>query len=139
MGIGGYDGGHSRINVTPLIDVLLVLLVIFIMVAPVVTTAVTPQLPLQAESPLSPEDAERQLVVHVAADGGVRLNREDLERADLPGRLREVLARRGGERVVFLDAADGARYGAVVEVMDLCRDGGAEAIGAVPDSIGARP
>jgi biopolymer transport protein ExbD len=135
MGLGGLGQSRSSINVTPLIDVFLVLLILFIMVAPVLTQALQTDIPQRAEPPLPPEYAERQLVVHVCADGRLRLNREEVELTRLPRRLREIFAQRGGERVIFLDADEGVRYGTVVEVMDRCRDGGAETIGAIPDSI----
>ncbi len=137
MGLGELGRSHSSINVTPLIDVLLVLLIIFIMVAPVLTKAMQSDIPLRTDQPLPPQYAERQLVIHVRADGRLQLNQEQVELSSLSSQLRDIFAQRGGERVIFLDADDGVRYGAVIEVMDLCRDGGAETIGAIPDSIAA--
>jgi biopolymer transport protein ExbD len=137
MGVGGLGQSRSSINVTPLVDVLLVLLIIFIMVTPILTKAMQSDIPRTVEEPLPAEYAQRQLVVHVCADGRLLLNREEVGLSSLPGRLRQVLAQRGGQRVVFLDADEAVSYGTVVEVMDLCRDGGVETIGVIPDSIGA--
>jgi biopolymer transport protein ExbD len=137
-GPGGLGQSRSSINVTPLVDVLLVLLIIFIMVTPILTKAMQSEIPQKVDEPLPPEYADRQLVVHVGTDGRLQLNREEVERGSLPSRLHEVFAQRGGARVVFLDAESEVAYGTVIEVLDLCRDGGAETIGVVPDSI-ARP
>ena len=135
----GFDGlGQSRstINVTPLVDVLLVLLIIFIMVTPILTKAIQSDIPQKTDQPFPTEYAERQLVLHVRADGRLLLNREGVELDSLSHRLREIFALRGGQRVIFLDADRASDYGMVVKVMDLCRDGGAETIGVIPDSIG---
>ena len=139
MGLGGPDQHQSGINVTPLIDVLLVLLVIFIMVAPIMTKALPSAIPQKADHPLPAEHAEQQLVVRVCADGRLLLNREEIGLSSLPSRLQELFTLRGGERVIFLDADPSVIYGTVVEVMDLCRDAGVETIGVIPDSIGVDP
>ncbi len=136
----GYDGlrqTRSTIIVTPLVDVLLVLLIIFIMVTPILAKAIDSSIPREATQPLPEEYAERQLVLYVCADGRLLLNREELQASTLPQRLREIFAQRGGEALLFLDADEETGYGTVVEIMDLCRDGGAQTIGVVPDSIGS--
>jgi len=137
MGLTGLGRSQSNINVTPLIDVLLVLLIIFMMVAPILTRALRADIPRKVDQPLPAEYAERQIVLHVVDDGRVLLNREEVDPGSLPDRLRAVFAQRSGPRVIFLDADQDVLYGNVVAVMDLCRDGGAEAIGVIPDSIGA--
>ncbi len=137
-GLEGLGNLRSTINVTPLVDVLLVLLIIFIMVTPILTKALQSNIPYKVNQPLPAEYAERQLVVHVGTDGQLRLNREEVELSGLSGRLREIFAQRGGgRRVVFLDADESVAYGTVITVMDLCRDGGASTIGVIPDSIGS--
>lgn len=138
-GGGGLNQSQSSINVTPLIDVLLVLLIIFMVVTPILTKALESDIPQKVDQPLPAEYTEKQLVVRVTADGRVMLNREEVGLTQLPGRLRDIFAQRGGKRVIFLDADNGVFYGTVVEVMDLCRDGGVETIGVVPDSIGTGP
>lgn len=135
MGLGGLSQNQSSINVTPLIDVLLVLLIIFMMVTPILTKAMRSDIPQKVDQPLPAEYTEKQLVVRVAADGRLFINREEVGLTTLPDRLREIFAKRGGKRVIFLDADNRVFYGTVIEVMDLCRDGGAETIGVVPDSI----
>ncbi|MBM3319039.1 MAG: biopolymer transporter ExbD [Candidatus Eisenbacteria bacterium] len=137
-GPAGLGGSRATIDVTPLIDVLLVLLVIFIMVAPMLTKALQVEVPGRAPQGL-PEGAASPDVVEILADGRLLWNRQAIDRSALPERLRESFAQREGERVVFLDAQAAVPYGAVIEVMDLCRRGGAAIIGAIPDSAAARP
>ena len=139
MGSGGLNQNQSSINVTPLIDVLLVLLIIFMMVTPILTKALQSDIPQKVDQPLPAEYTEKQLVVRVAADGRLLLNRDEVSMSSLPGTLREIFAQRGGKKVIFLDADNSVPYGTVIEVMDLCRDGGVETIGVVPDSIGVNP
>jgi biopolymer transport protein ExbD len=139
MGSGGLNQNQSSINVTPLIDVLLVLLIIFMMVTPILTKALQSDIPQKVDQPLPAEYTEKQLVVHVAADGRLMLNRDEVSLSTLSSTLREIFVQRGGKKVVFLDADNSVPYGTVIEVMDLCRDGGVETIGVVPDSIGVNP
>ena len=137
MGSNGLDRPQSSINVTPLVDVLLVLLIIFMVVTPILAKALQSQIPQAADRPIPEEYSKRQLVVRVAADGSLRLNTEAVTLATLSERLREAFATRGGDRAVFLDADDKVPYGSVVQIMDLCRGAGANTIGVLPDSIRA--
>ncbi len=134
-GENSMDQMRASINVTPLVDVLLVLLIIFIMVAPVMTKAMESNIPQKAGHTLPSDYSERQLVVYLGAEGEVWLNNERLPQGELPERLRELFAKRGGRRLLFVDAAPGAPYGRVVELMDGCREGGAQTIGMIPDSL----
>src|SRR5215510_9370492 len=120
FGTGGLGRSQSSINVTPLIDVLLVLLIIFMVITPILTKALQSEVPQKVDQPIPAEYSERQLVVHVQADGRLFLNRDETTLLALGDRLREVFAQRGGDRLLFLDAEDGVRYGEVVQVMDLC-------------------
>ena len=139
VGTGGLNQTQASINVTPLIDVLLVLLIIFMIVAPVLTKALQSEIPQKADQPLPQEYSERQLVVSITADGRYLLNREEVGLDNLPARLRDVFAARGGKKVLFVNADDGVAYGLVVQVMDLCRSAGAENIGLVTEPLQAGP
>lgn len=126
---------RAAINVTPLVDVLLVLLIIFIMVAPILTQAVPTDIPRPADPAADSEPDSEQLVLQVAADGALRLNREPVAASALPQRLEAIYMDRPGRAVIFLDANEQVRYETVIAVIDLCRDGGAKVIGVVPDSV----
>ncbi len=139
MGLGGLNRSQSSINVTPLIDVLLVLLIIFMIVTPILTKGLQSAIPQKVDQPLPAEYTENQLVVHIGADGSLMLNRDQVAMGELALKLRDIFSQRGGKKVIFLDADNAVNYGIVIQVMDLCRDGGVETIGVVPDSIGVSP
>src|SRR3989442_13954367 len=113
VGTGGLNQTQSSINVTPLIDVLLVLLIIFMIVAPVLTKALQSEIPQKADQPLPEEYSERQLVVSITSDGRYLLNREEVSLENLPARLRDVFAARGGKKWLFVNADDAVAYGLV--------------------------
>jgi biopolymer transport protein ExbD len=135
IGIGGLSQTKSDINVTPLIDVLLVLLIIFMIVTPVLTKAMESEIPQKSDQPLPEQYSSQQLVVSITADGRYMLNKEELTLSYLPTRLRDVFMQRGGKKTIFLNADDSVPYGQVVQVMDLCRTAGAETIAVVSESI----
>ena len=138
-GSGGLDQQRSDINVTPLIDVLLVLLVIFMIITPLLTKAMHSDIPQKSDQPLPQEYAEKQLVLTITQDGRTLLNAEEIGLAQLPVRLREVFDLRGHGRVLFINAEDGVPYGLVVQAMDLCWSAGAEHVGIVTEPLDAAP
>jgi biopolymer transport protein ExbD len=126
---GGRGRTRSEINVTPLVDVVLVLLIIFMVLAPVLLKQLPVQVPEKADvTPAPPTTPD--LVLQVAADGALRLDGEPVARAALAGRVRERLA--GRSDPLFLDIDDRANYGLVVELMDTCRGAGARTLGVLP-------
>jgi biopolymer transport protein ExbD/biopolymer transport protein TolR len=110
-------------NVTPLVDVVLVLLIIFMIVTPMLTRTFWVHVPVK-DDPAPASAAPVQVVLVLAADGSLRLNQERIEPAELPRRLERVFAARS-DRTLFFDAEPGASYGRAVEAMDLARSGGA--------------
>ncbi|MFH1809317.1 MAG: biopolymer transporter ExbD [Pseudomonadota bacterium] len=127
----GSKGIQSEINVTPLIDVVLVLLIIFMVVVPLVERRfilAVPEKDLPQEE--LPEDSPKPLLVMLEADGSVKLNDQVLPMEQLLDKLHTVLRRRD-EKVVFFDAAKSANYGQAVDVMDACRGVGARHIGII--------
>ena len=139
MGVGGLDEAKADINVTPLVDVLLVLLVIFMMISPLLTKALDSDIPKKADQPLPQDYTEKQLVLSITADGRWLLNREELSLSRCSARLREVFTQRGGGRVIFVNADDSVPYGTVILAMDLCRGAGAESVGIVTEALEAPP
>jgi biopolymer transport protein ExbD len=133
MDIGSTKGGvKSDINVTPLADVMLVLLIIMMIVAPLLQKGVDLRLPTAANTVDKPE-AQDQTVVSVTADGrfwvnGVALPRND----DLRVRVEEVLEGKR-ERLILIKADEDATYGAIMEAMDQLRLVGIEDMGLVTE------
>jgi biopolymer transport protein TolR len=135
----GMDSGEAKadINVTPLIDVLLVLLIIFMVVTPLLTMAIESEIPKKAENVIREEETTKQLVLRITSDGRYMLNQEELTLIGLPARLRDLFAPAGARKLIFIDAADQVPYGSVMQIIDIARGSGAEQIGIVTESIRA--
>jgi biopolymer transport protein ExbD len=126
---------RANINVTPLIDILLVLLIIFMIVTPMLTQAMDADIPQTAERTVLERYSKSQLVLTLTADGRTLLNQEMLTTTQVRPRLQELMAARGGRKLVFVNADDGLPYGQVVQMMDLCRSAGAEHVGLVLEPL----
>ena len=127
---GDSDGTISGINVTPLVDVMLVLLVIFMVTAPMIQQGVTVDLPAAAGGPLPGE--ESPLVVSVTADGSVYLNDTAMGIDALAAKLGAIVKERPGA-VVYLRADEKARYGVVAKVVGALKQAGIEQLGLVSE------
>jgi biopolymer transport protein ExbD len=123
-GGGARHGLQAQINITPLVDVVLVLLIIFMVLTPILLKQLDVAVPEKSDVALETAASRAQLVVRVEADGRLALNREPLARAALAERVRAAHA-----PVVFFDVDDRANYGYAVAVMDDCRGAGARTLG----------
>ncbi|MEQ9694667.1 protein TolR [Shimia sp. SDUM112013] len=122
----------SEINVTPFVDVMLVLLIIFMVAAPLLTVGVPVELPKTAANPLPGEQQEEPLTVTIAADGRVMIQSTETPADQLVAKLRAVAAERDSQRVYL--RADGALpYETVVQIMGALNAGGFTDIGLVTD------
>lgn len=121
----------AEINVTPFVDVMLVLLIIFMVAAPLLTVGVPVELPKTAAGAL-PVDQEEPLTVTITADGAVQIQTTDVARDALIARLRAVASERSSDRV-FLRADGAVPYAQVMEVMGALNAGGFSNIGLVTD------
>lgn len=126
----------SEINVTPFVDVMLVLLIIFMVSAPLLTVGVPVELPKTAAAPLAGE-SEEPLTVTVTADGGILIQATETPREELIGKLRAIAAERSSDRV-FLRADGSVPYEQVMQVMGALNAGGFSNIGLVTDTGGPR-
>ncbi|MBK5925870.1 protein TolR [Rhodobaculum claviforme] len=124
----------SEINVTPFVDVMMVLLIIFMVAAPMLTVGVPVELPRTAAGAL-PTEAEEPLTVTLTADGRMMIQTTETPASELLPRLRAVAAERTS-RKVFLRADGGIPYSQVVQVMGALNAGGFSDIGLVTDGEG---
>lgn len=141
------SGGNSKLpppvmNVTPLVDVVLVLLIIFIVITPQLTKKFWVHIPKQQKEEVKKEeltqDPSPPLVLKVGGDRSVMVNGVSVPLAELPDRLRRMFAARD-DHILFFDAADDAEYGFAVEVMDQARAGGAVTIAALMTALENAP
>src|SRR5574337_182397 len=126
----GGGGAISNINVTPLVDVMLVLLVIFMVTAPILQQGVSINLPKVKSAALAGE--EQQLVVAVTRNGQVYLNDTQIPLNELAPKLQAILKLRP-DRQVFLRADQNARYGEVMRVSATVKNAGIERLGMVTE------
>ncbi len=124
----------AEINVTPFVDVMLVLLIIFMVAAPLLTVGVPIELPKTAATPLPSED-EEPLTIAIAADGRLVLQSTEIDPNQLIPRLRAIAAERSNDKI-FLRADGTVRYEAVMQVMGALNAGGFRNIGLVTDAGG---
>ena len=125
----------AQINITPLVDVMLVLLVIFMVTAPILQQGVNVSLPKAAAGPLSSQN--QQLVVAVTSDGRVQLNDALLTIEEL-GQQLSALIQQEPDRAVRLRADKAVPYGRVAEVIAAVRSAGVQKIGMVTEPKEAR-
>jgi biopolymer transport protein ExbD len=118
---------NSDINVTPLVDVVLVLLIIFMVVTPLAEKMLRVRVPDAEQQEQQEQPPQTQLVVSVSAQGEIAINSEVVPDAGYVDRLKRVLAARSpGDRLVFFTADDKALYPRLVLALDGARQAGAE-------------
>ncbi len=124
----------SEINVTPFVDVMLVLLIIFMVAAPLLTVGVPVELPKTAANALPTED-EEPLTITVEASGQLSIMNTEVANADFIARLRAIAAERTSDKV-FLRADGAVSYAQVVQIMGAMNNAGFSNIGLVTDTDG---
>jgi biopolymer transport protein TolR len=132
MDLGGAKGGvKSDINVTPLVDVMLVLLIIMMLIAPMLQQGVSLRLPTATNTVDKPESQD-QTVISVAANKEIYLNAKPIREADLAQRLTDLLEGKT-EKIVLIKADEEVEYGAVMAVMDQLRQAAIEDVGLITE------
>jgi biopolymer transport protein ExbD len=132
MDVGGAKGGvKSDINVTPLVDVMLVLLIIMMLVAPMLQKGVDVTLPKAANTTDKPE-TQGQTVVGIQANKTIFLNSVPVRPSDLGSRVADLMETQS-EKVVLIKADEDVDYGTVMETMDNLRAAGIEDMGLITD------
>ncbi len=136
MGMGASSPGEykSDINITPLVDVVLVLLIIFMVITPLLQMGydvkVPPKNPPNTNQP-PPADL---IIVSLTPQNKIYLNKDEVSAQTLSLRLTEILKNRSN-KTIFFSGDDATSYGEVIKVMDLCRNAGAKSMGIVMEAV----
>ena len=120
-------GGMNEINVTPLIDIMLVMLIIFMVITPPTISQIQGKLPEKSEEVPEDQLPKDQLLAAVCADGSITLNRQVVTIEELATQVKKRIA--STDKLIFVDGHPDAPYEMVTKVMDTARDNGAEKIG----------
>lgn len=132
MDLGGAKGGvKSDINVTPLVDVMLVLLIIMMLIAPMLQQGVSLRLPTATNTVDKPESQD-QTVISVAANKEIYLNAKPIREVDLAQKITDILEGKT-EKIVLIKADEEVEYGAVMAVMDQLRQAAIEDVGLITE------
>lgn len=144
----GNSSLNSEINVTPMVDIMLVLLIIFMVITPLLQQGVTITLP---KNMVNPEEdpsiiKKSSVVVVVTADDKIYIGKDPVEQSQLVERIQKIMEdpenSKPERRIVYIRSDIGAKYGTVVDVINRIRDAGIEQVGLVADKlkgVGAAP
>ena len=137
MNLGGGGGQKAEINVTPLIDVLLVLLIIFMVITPMLQHGVTVDL-VKAKNPIAMKDADKEdaVLVGVTRDGKVVLSPGNIQMlpSDLPNKVKDLLTNKL-DKTVYIKADMRAKYELVEDVIDNLRAAGVDQLGLLTEQV----
>jgi biopolymer transport protein ExbD len=138
MQVGGSGSVKSDINVTPLVDVVLVLLIIFMVLTPVVQMGYLVKVPPKAPANLPPSAVQDQIVLRLVSGGRVLINKEEMSVEQFPNRIREVL-RGNTAKMVFFSGGRDVDYETTMKFLDLARQSGAKNIGIIVEDPTSSP
>jgi biopolymer transport protein ExbD len=134
MAVGPSSSLKADINITPLVDVVLVLLIIFMVITPILQVGYDTKVPPKSETTVTTPSTD-QIVLRLEADGRIFINKEEVTESYFPTRLRDVVKGRES-RVIFFAASGDAVYDRVLLFMDLCKNNGAANLGIVLEELG---
>jgi len=136
MAVGGGEGGYvADINVTPMVDVMLVLLIIFMVIAPLLQSGVSVALPKSKYPDPDPNIIkDTSAVVAIPNNGEYYIGRDKIALVDIPHRVKTILKDKPvPDQVVYVKSSKGVKYGEVVAVIDSIREAGFDRIGLVAE------
>jgi biopolymer transport protein ExbD/biopolymer transport protein TolR len=136
MAVGSGEGGYvADINVTPMVDVMLVLLIIFMVIAPMLQSGVSVALPKSKYPDPDPNIIkDTSAVIAIPNDGEFYIGRDKVAQVDIPTRVKNILKDKPApDQVVYIKSGRLVKYGTVVSVIDAIRDAGFDRIGLVAE------
>jgi biopolymer transport protein ExbD len=129
---------QGDINITPLVDIVLVLLIIFMVIAPLMSKSLPIEVPQKAEMEVLEDLPKDQMVLKLFADGHIELNKQELKLEEVEETLSTAYKGRR-DKVLFFEGEDDAIYGLAVHLMDLARGAGVDTIGMMTKSDETAP
>jgi biopolymer transport protein ExbD len=138
MQVGGSGSVKSDINVTPLVDVVLVLLIIFMVITPVVQMGYLVKVPPKAPANLPPSAVQDQIILRLIGEGRVMINKEEMTMEQFPARVREILKGNTAKMVFFSGSRD-VDYETTMTFLDVARANGAKNIGIIVEDPASAP
>lgn len=133
MQVGGGGSMRSDINVTPLVDVVLVLLIIFMVITPVVQMGYLVRVPPKAPANLPPSAVQDQIILRLMDQQRIFINKDEMTADQFPARLRDVL--HGNQsKMVFFQGSPENDYDSTMKFLDMARNAGAKNIGIIVEA-----
>ena len=133
MQVAGSGGLNSNINVTPLVDVVLVLLIIFMVITPVVQMGYLVRVPPKAPPNIPPSAINDQIVMRLMPDNHMYINKDEIPAGDFPAKLREIM-HNNPSKMVFFQGSPDVDYDSTLRFLDMCRNSGAKNIGIIVEA-----
>jgi biopolymer transport protein TolR len=133
MQVGGGGSLRSDINVTPLVDVVLVLLIIFMVITPVVQMGYLVKVPPKAPANLPPSAVQDQIILRLQSDKSVLINKDNVPMDQFPQRMHEIL-HGNSSKMVFFQGSPDVDYETTMSFLDMARSSGAKNIGIIVEA-----